>query len=136
MLFRSNSVILEDLYRGGGIRQGNISLDKLGTMMKGKRDAVRRSPGDIDTLGDIGRELQLRARWETAGHGALKGEDILHQALGTGADIASTAGMLRSRPARAVQRYYAGKGPASVAERASGVAAAGQATRPFQSENE
>lgn len=100
-----NTIILEDLYRQGGIKQGNISLERLGNMLRGKRDAVRRTGQDIDDLGDLGRELGLRARWETVGRGATAGEDVLGKALGTGADIASTLTGTRSRVARAIQRY-------------------------------
>jgi hypothetical protein len=99
-----NTIILEDLYRQGGIKQGNISLEQLGTMLRGKRDAVRRNAMDIDSLGELGRELQLRARWETEGKASIAGQDILGQALGTGADIASTLTGLRSAPARQVQK--------------------------------
>lgn len=135
-----NAVVLEDLYRGGGIRQGNISLEQLGNMLTKRRDAVRRNPSDIDNLADIGQQLKLRARWETAGHGALKGEDPLHQALGTGADIASALTLGHTRPARALQRYYAGKEPATDLAKAfqkqQAVSAAGQLTKPFQTGKE
>lgn len=128
-----NAVILEDLYRAGGIRQGNISLEQLGTMLRGKRDALRRTGKDIDDLGELGRELRLRARWETEGRAATGGEDILGKALGTGADIAGTATGTRSALARALQRYYAKNPPVT---RIPEVSAAGQATRPVQIQQE
>lgn len=124
-----NTVILEDLYRAGGIRQGNISLEQLGNMLRGKRDALRRTGKDIDDLGELGRELRLRARWETEGRAATGGEDILGKALGTGADIAGTATGTRSSLARALQRYYATRPPVT---RIPEVSVAGQATRPLQ----
>jgi len=124
-----NAVILEDLYRAGGIRQGNISLEQLGNMLRGKRDALRRTGKDIDDLGELGRELRLRARWETEGRAATGGEDLLGKALGTGADIAGTATGTRSSLARALQRYYAKRPPLT---RIPEVSAAGQATRPLQ----
>ena len=124
-----NAVILEDLYRVGGIRQGNISLEQLGNMLRGKRDALRRTGKDIDDLGELGRELRLRARWETEGRAATGGEDILGKALGTGADIAGTATGTRSSLARALQRYYATRPPVT---RIPEVSAVGQATRPLQ----
>ena len=101
-----NSIILEDLYRNGGIKQGNISLDRLGTMMRGKRDVVRRNPMDIDNLGEIGRELGIKARWEMDGRAATAGEDVLRKALGTGTDLASSALGLRGQLARAAQRRF------------------------------
>lgn len=104
-----NSIILEDLYRAGGIRQGNISLEQLGIMLRGKRDTLRRTGKDIDILGELGRELRLRARWETEGRAATSGEDILGRALGTGADLAGLILGTRSSLARDLQRYYANK---------------------------
>lgn len=100
-----NSVILEDLYRQGGIKQGNISLEKLGEMLRGKRDVVRRTAKDIDELAELGRELKLRARWETEGRAATAGEDILGQLLGTGSDIAGKITGTRGSTARSLQRY-------------------------------
>jgi hypothetical protein len=100
-----NSIILEDLYRQGGIRQGNISLEQLGNMLRGQRDVVRRSGNDIDNLGELGRELKLRARWETEGKAASGGEDVLGKLLGTGSDIASKLAGTRSRVARGLQKY-------------------------------
>jgi len=100
-----NSVILEDLYRQGGIRQGNISLEQLGNMLRGKRDVLRRTGKDIDELGELGRELQLRARWETEGRAATSGEGLLGQVLGTGADIAGKITGTRGSTARSLQSY-------------------------------
>jgi len=136
-----NSVILEDLYRNGGIRQGNISLEKLGEMLRGKRDAVRRTGMDIDNLGELGRELKLRARWETEGRASLPGQDVVGKLLGTGTDLASTLTGMRTRPARAVQRFYASQ-PETTTKLGLGLAgapkamAAGTATRPFQQSEE
>jgi hypothetical protein len=105
-----NTIILEDLYKNGGLKQGNISLERLGTMLRGERNVVRGSQANIDELGELGRELGIRARWETAGAKQAEGTEVLGKALGTGVSdvlggVASTAG-LRSRPARAVQRFY------------------------------
>lgn len=101
-----NSIILEDLYQRGGIKQGNISLDRLGNMLRGQRDVARRTAQDIDNLGELGRELQLRARWET--EATEPSADILKKALGTTMGGVSSALGLRSRPARAIQRFYSG----------------------------
>ena len=100
-----NSIILEDLYRAGGVRQGNISLEQLGNMLRGKRDVARRTGQDIDELGELGRELKLRARWETEGKASTGGEDLLGRLLGTGADIAGTLTGTRGTTARGLQRY-------------------------------
>lgn len=128
-----NSIILEDLYRKGGIKQGNISLEQLGNMLRGKRDVVRRSGQDIDNLGELGRELGLRARWETQGRAATAGEDVLGKALGTGADIAGTLTGTRSRLGRAIQRNIPldKVNPKTLLPE---VTAAGTAARPFQGE--
>ena len=136
-----NTIILEDLQRRGGIKQGNISLSQLGDMLRGKRDALRRTGNDIDELGQLGRELQLRARWETEGKAALPGQDVVGKLLGTGTDLASTVTGLRSRPARAVQRFYASK-PEEVTRLGFGTAtapkavAAGTLSRPLQQDEE
>jgi hypothetical protein len=100
-----NTIILEDLTRSGGIKQGNISLEKLGNMLGGRKSGIRTGErADIDQLGEMGRMLQLRARWETEGRAATAGEDLLGQLLGTGADIAGRITGLRSSAARAIQR--------------------------------
>lgn len=101
-----NTIILEDLIRANGIRGGDVSLEKLGNLVMGRKGGVR-SQRDLDQLGEMGRELQLRARWEKEGAGATAGEDILGKALGTGADIAGRLTGLRGTTARAAQRYYA-----------------------------
>ena len=130
-----NTVILEDLYRNGGIRQGNISLEQLGNMLRGKRDAVRRTGQDIDDLGELGRELKLRARWETEGRAATAGEDILGKALGTGADIASTITGMRTPLARQAQsRLLGARQTKPSTTRLPELTAAGTAVRPLQGE--
>lgn len=101
-----NTIILEDLIRTNGIRGGDVSLERLGNLVMGRKGGVR-SQRDLDQLAEMGRELQLRARWEREGAAATPGESILGQVLGTGADVASTLTGLRSTPARAVQRFYA-----------------------------
>lgn len=97
-----NSVILEDLIRQKGIRGGDISLESLGNMLGAQKQAVRRVGGELDQLGEIGRELQLRARWQK------ETDDVgLTDLLRTGMGKAASGLGLRSRPARAVQRFYA-----------------------------
>jgi hypothetical protein len=135
-----NTIVLEDLTKQGGIQQGNISLEKLGNML-GQRKSGLRNQKDIDQLGEMGRQLKLRARWETEGRGSTGGEDVLGKVLGTGADIASTLALTRTRGARATQRML-GKQPEvfriyrpGLANVPAGVAA-GTATRPFQSSEE
>lgn len=140
-----NSIILEDLYRSKGIQGGDVSLDRLGTMMLGDRGVVRRTGKEIDDLAKIGRDLKLRAMWESAGGGATAGEQTLKEALKTTMGVVPTVTGLRTRPARAVQRFYATQ-PETVAGRiaktapprpvagAIGGTAAGTTVRPLESE--
>jgi hypothetical protein len=99
-----NTVILEDLIRSGGIKGGDISLERLGNLVMGRKGGVR-SQRDLDQLGELGRELQLRARWEKEGAGATPGEGFLSELLGTTADITGRITGTRSGAARAAQRY-------------------------------
>lgn len=101
-----NTVMLEDLIRAGGIKGGDVSLERLGNLVMGRKGGVR-SQRDLDQLAEMGRELQLRARWEKEGAAATPGESLLSQVLGTGADITGRIMGTRSAPARAVQRFYA-----------------------------
>lgn len=126
-----NAIILEDLYKQGGIRQGNVSMERLGEMLRGKRGVVR-SPGkDIDDLGELGRELRMRARWESAGHVPSEGEGILSQALGTSGNILSKAGGLQSRLARRLQRNIARYPEAAGGLGYTGTTALGEIVSPF-----
>lgn len=107
-----NTVILEDLMRKDGIRQGNISLEQLGNMLGTQRDAVRRGVMDIDELGRLGRDLQLRARWEREGGSALPmagTSAVLGRATGIAGDLGTAAllGIPRGRMARTAQRQLA-----------------------------
>jgi hypothetical protein len=129
-----NSIILEDAYRTGAIKQGNISLERLGNMLRGKRDTVRRSGQDIDNLGELGRELQLRARWETSGSATTGGEDVLKKALGTTIGGIESVTGLKSRPARAVQRALADS--TKKGSSASKAIAAGTLARPLNEKDE
>jgi len=108
-----NTIILEDLYRSGGINQGNISLERLGKMLLPSPQSVRGAKGQLETLGDLGRELKLRARWETAGDTEGKLSDLA-RALRTPLNAGASALGARSRAARAIQRSlgeYAEKEP-------------------------
>lgn len=129
-----NSIVLEDLTRRNGIRQGNISLEELGNMMGQKKSGVR-ATGDIDQLAELGRELKLRALWQKAGADTAT-TDVLGRVLGTTLGGAATGIGLRSRQARALQRAYAAEPSAAVAaaERALAVPAAGTIVRPLQGE--
>lgn len=107
-----NTIILEDLMRRNGIRQGNISLEQLGNMLGTQRDAVRRGNMDIDELGRLGRETQFRARWESAGGGAIPmagTNAMLGRMTGVAGDLATAAllGIPRGRMARTAQRQLA-----------------------------
>jgi hypothetical protein len=129
-----NTIILEDLNRTGGISQGNISLERLGNMLGSRKSGLRSADRyDIDQLGEMGRQLRLRARWETEGRAATAGEDLLGKALGTGADIAGTMTGARTRAARALQRRLPTESIQPKTLLPQGVAA-GTMARPFQGE--
>lgn len=130
-----NTIILEDLVRNGGIRQGNISLESLGNMLGARKEGVRRVEGELDKLGELGRELKLRARWQTVGDAATESADVLKRALGTALNTGAAALGLRSRSARAVQRRLT-ETPLSPVTRAGMTAGAGTATRPLNKNEE
>ena len=129
-----STVVLEDLIGNGGIKQGNVSLDRLGNMLGSRRGGVRKT-GDLDELGEIGRQLQIKARWESAGAQGTPGEDILKKALGTTIGGIESLTGLRSRAARAAQRKY-GRTPTSATERTGVVSGVGGATEPLTREDE
>ena len=94
------SLALEDLSNKGGIKGGNISLQRLGAM------ADRLEGNALHELAVGGRELNLSARWEPAGSSGSLPESILSPTklvkyLGT------TTG-LRSGLARSLQRTFKG----------------------------
>jgi hypothetical protein len=136
-----NSIILEDLYRSGGIQGGDISLERLGNMLRTERGVVRKTGQEIDDLAALGRDLKLRAMWESAGGGTTAGEQTLKEALRTTMGVVPTATGLRTRAARGAQRFYATEpttkaGKILKGERIPGAAATatGTATRPLQTE--
>jgi hypothetical protein len=147
-----NTIILEDLVRNGGIRQGNISLESLGNMLGARKEGVRRVQGQLDQLGELGRELKLRARWQTVGDAATESTDILKKALGTALNTGAAALGLRSRYGRAVQRGLNETAPKDIPTgirvpftqrevvvkpgRAAKGAAAGTVTRPLNKNEE
>lgn len=130
-----NTIILEDLVRNGGIRQGNISLESLGNMLGARKEGVRRVEGELDKLGELGRELKLRARWQTVGDAATESADVLKRALGTALNTGAAALGLRSRGARAVQRGLT-ETPLSPVTRAGMVAGTGTTAGQTQKEGE
>ena len=136
-----NSIILEDLYRSGGIQGGDISLERLGNMLRTERGAVRKTGQEIDDLAALGRDLKLRAMWESAGGGTTAGEQTLKEALKTTMGVVPSVTGLRSRAARGAQRFYATEpttkaGKILKGERIPGAAATatGTVTRPLQTE--
>jgi hypothetical protein len=137
-----NSIILEDLHRAGGIERGDVSLQRLGNMMRTERSAVRRTGQDIDKLGKIGRDNKLRAIWETEGKTPTEGAEALKQGLGTDLmHFVSTP--LRTRPARVLQRAYAEEPKSAIGKimkkspvRIPAALATGTAVRPFNPETE
>ena len=130
-----NTIILEDLVRNGGIRQGNISLESLGNMLGARKEGVRRVQGALDQLGELGRELKLRARWQTVGDAGTESVDVLKRALGTALNTGASALGLRSRAARAVQRTL-NEAPLSPVTRAGLATGAGTVTRPLNKKEE
>jgi hypothetical protein len=100
-----NSVILSDLSRQNGINQGNVSLERLGDMLGRRQGSRTMEPGDIDRLGEIGKNLKIRARWQPEGGATDASQDMLKKALGTiGSGISSATNFA---PARAIQRSMA-----------------------------
>jgi hypothetical protein len=134
-----NTVVLEDLYRKAGIRQGNISLEELGDMLAtSNKQLVRRSGLDIDELGKLGRELRLRARWQPEGSTASAGEET-GRALGTaligrGADLASQLLRTRGSVARRAQKFYADRPKAGTNLTIPAGLATATVARPLQTE--
>ena len=127
-----NSIILRDLWNAKGISQGNISLERLGNMLAGRG---RLGKSDIDVLGELGKELRLRARWEEAGAKSLPGEIAAGKILGTGRDLASALMGTKTATARKIQSRLgpmAERGAAfPTAEKAGTLTATGTALEPF-----
>jgi len=126
-----NTIILEDLYNAGGIKAGNISLERLGaqTFNSGQ---LRKNPQDIDGLGMIGSQLGLRAMWETAGEsmpgvvrGAVRERGLLPEA------IRGLTTPLRSATAREAQKY-ASEGPKGTIPARGQLEALGTTLAPYE----
>jgi hypothetical protein len=110
-------------------------------MLRTERGAVRKTGQEIDDLAALGRDLKLRAMWESAGGGTTAGEQTLKEALKTTMGVVPAVTGLRSRAARGAQRFYATEpttkaGKILKGQRIPGAAAtaAGTATRPLQTE--
>lgn len=127
-----NSIILEDLYRSGGIQRGDISLDRLGKMLTSERSAVRRAAQDIDDLAKIGRDNKIKAIWEVEGKVPSEGTAALKQGLGTDL-MRFIETPLRTRAARSAQRFY-GNRPEPTRIPGAAATAAGTLVRPLQTE--
>lgn len=111
-----NAIILEDMYRAGGIRQGNISPEVLGNTLRKDMSVIRKQniAKDIDQLGEIGRELQLRALWQREGARALSdSEKSLARVLSGPSDIVSSLLGLRTQQARVLQKEMGATKPSS-----------------------
>ena len=93
---------LEEMIDKGYVRQGNVSLEKLGDYLAnntyGFGSGTSRHP--LYNLGYMGRELNLRALWEGA---TGKTEDVLKQFLGKAGRYISGGLGLRTQAARRVQ---------------------------------
>lgn len=127
-----NSIVLEDLTRKGGIQQGNISLEKLGDMLGQAKGGVRRgAASELDELGEMGRALKIRARWQPVGAGTTEELGGMQKLLGLGTDISALATGTRTRPARAAQRFYAGRPAPESVVRIPQATAAGTLARPI-----
>jgi hypothetical protein len=94
---------LEEMIEKGYVRQGNISLEKLGEHLAnniyGFGSGTSRHP--LYNLGYMGRELNMRALWEGA---TGKADDVLKAALGKASRFVGGATGLRSQGARRAQR--------------------------------
>lgn len=94
---------LEEMIEKGYIRQGNVSLEKLGEHLAnntyGFGSGTSRHP--LYNLGYMGRELNMRALWEGA---TGKADDVLKAALGKASRFVGGATGLRSQAARRAQR--------------------------------
>ena len=100
--YRSTMTLL-DLLEKGGIQRGQISAEKLGDWMLTHDPYFRtgRSTHPLAQLGEIGRTLGLRARWE----GVSKGEkEAVEALLGKAGTLGKTAIGLRTQAARRAQR--------------------------------
>jgi len=115
---------LRDLVESGGIRGGNISLEKLGGAMAreayGFGSGTSRHP--LAELGMMGRELKMRALWE----GAQTPPDTLGALTSRVGRVLGVAG--RMQPARRLQRGASEARPAVTGGEAaaSGLAATGR----------
>jgi hypothetical protein len=136
-----NSIILEDLYRSGGIHNGDISLDRLGNMLRKERSAVRKTGQDIDDLAKIGKNLKLRATWEPTGAASTEESAALQRALGSKLGLIPRLAGSQTRGARAVQRFYSTPSQSTAGKIVKGAlpvqpTAYGTATRPLQGEEQ
>ena len=121
-----------------GIKGGNVSLERLGNQLADS-NMLRRTPQDIDNYGVLGRELGLRARWQTAGEDipeVVKGSMRTHGVLPE--VIRKVTGPLRGTTARKAQRSVAeGRGPIrTTAETLGATLAPYQALKPNRPTNE
>ncbi len=104
-----------------------MSLERLGTIMKGSSGAVRRPGREIDTLARLGRDTNLRALWEPTGRVATEDMDMLSKGLGLSHLPQELASKLPG--ARAAQRTATRMKPSG---NVGALTAAGTAARPLQ----
>jgi hypothetical protein len=134
-----NAIILEDLYRSNGISGGNISPQKLGLKLLNDPGVIRKQniSKDIDLLGEIGRELRLRALWQSEGARALSdSEKSLGRILNAPTDILSSITGLRTQQARALQRQIGATKPMPKKVAAPAGAAAAEISRKISPSEE
>ena len=100
-----NTIVLEDLMRNEGIQGGDISLEKLGDVLAKRPETFRKmQPQGLDKLGEIGRNINMRARWEPVGSASRDKSHLIDELLGKIPEIPGVNLLTRSRAARAVQR--------------------------------
>lgn len=97
-----NTVILDDLWRAGGIDKGNVSLNKLGNIIKSRPEGLK-SESEIDKLGRLGKELQMKGRWETSGS-ATDEQKAVDAAIRKITGLTSVPLGLKTRGARVLQK--------------------------------
>ena len=113
----------------GGIRQGNVSLERLGTMLGQRPGSVRYQPTGLDELGQLGRQLQMRAIWEPSGRAYTPEMAAAGQAAGVRTGAVESLARLSTPFQRTLQRnLQPPAGQQTAAQRATRALAGSPAT--------
>ena len=124
-----NTANLEQLMQQGGIRQGNVSLERLGTMLGQRPGSVRYQPTGLDELGQLGRQLQMRAIWEPSGRAYTPEMAAAGQAAGVRTGAVESLARLSTPFQRTLQRnLQPPAGQQTAAQRATRALAGSPAT--------